>query len=122
MLKSAFMIHVLFLVDGPEITESFKSVENLTETTSPFTLSCKVEAFPKPIVQWYYNGQIALGNITEKVIEVEATRSVIQSTFTFSDGITRSDNGTYACNASNAIGSAMKSVTLNVWCRSCFLI
>ena len=91
---------------------------NLTEAALPISISCKAEAHPKPNVQWFHNGKVYYGNITETVIEVTDAKSVVQSVLMFSSGIKRSDNGTYTCNASNLIGSMKKSVKINVWCKS----
>ena len=90
---------------------------NLTEAALSVVLSCNAEAHPKPNVEWFYNGEIYHSNITESDIEVTDAKSVVRSVLMFSRGIKRSDNGTYACNASNVIGSMEKSVKINVWCK-----
>ena len=102
--------------DGPEIA-SFISVKHVREAAQSVFLSCTIESHPRPNVQWLYNGNIHHGNITLSDIEVTDIKTVVRSTLLFSRGMKRSDSGTYACNASNLIGSAKKSVKLYVWCK-----
>ena len=96
-------------------------MKNVIEGAQSVSLSCNIEAHPRPNVKWFYNGNIHHGNITVGDLEVTDIKSVVRSTLAFSRGMKRSDSGTYACNASNLIGSTKKSVKFYVWCK-CLVI
>ena len=86
--------------------------------TQPVILSCRVDANPRPTVQWLYNGKVYHGNITNSDIEATDARVVVRSTLAFSNGMKRNASGTYACKASNFICSTEMSVKITVWCKS----
>lgn len=113
----SFVIQCISTIDSPEISSSFAKIENLTESSAPFSLRCSVEAFPKATVTWYYNGDVSHENSTETFHRITNAKILVQSILTFPNGIKRYNNGTFTCNANNSVGSASKSVLINVWCK-----
>ena len=80
-----------------------------------------VEANPMPTIRWYHNGEVSAGNVSNTVISSNDTKSIVESSLKFHNGIKRTDNGTFLCNASNLIGSESESVKVNVWCKLQFV-
>lgn len=108
------MLYCSFL-DPPRVTPSFGATDNITESGTPYKLQCTVESNPKPDISWYFNGKIHDRNISEAVIELTDYKSVVQSTLSFPNGVTRENHGLYTCNATNKLGIDSRTVEINVW-------
>ncbi|XP_065056158.1 hemicentin-1-like isoform X2 [Rhopilema esculentum] len=112
----------LIIQYAPTVQPSFGSSKNVTESSSSYELKCLVEANPMPTIRWYHNGVVSTGNVSNTVISSNDTKSIVESSLKFYNGVKRTDNGTFLCNASNLIGSESKSVKVNVWYGPDFLI
>ena len=110
------MLH-FSLLDPPTVTPSFSATDNMTESATPYKLQCTVESNPKPEITWHFNGKIHNKNISEVVIELTDYKSVVQSTLSFPNGVTKENHGIYTCNATNKLGIDSKTVEINVWCK-----
>ncbi len=114
------MIFHIFLTDAPRITSTFGFVENVTESSKSYFLECLADANPMPVIQWLRDKVTLTSNISTTIIKSNDAGSFLRSRLEFKDGVKRKDHGVYQCSASNIIGSHMKSVIINVWCKFAF--
>lgn len=100
------MVFPLFAVE-PTITSVEADVTAVTTTTT--TLSCTATGFPIPFQTWTRNGM----EILDSRFEILSNGSVLVISH-----VGEEDEGEYLCHASNSVGSANTTVTLNVISQS----
>lgn len=80
-----------------------KSIEVIEENI-PEKVMCSAMARPDPQYRWYRE---------DKPDVIVSEGSVLE----FKQGLARAHGGAYVCQASNKIGSATKSININVQCE-----
>lgn len=87
-------------------------VQYLQPTTvkegQPFQFECKVEGHPLPTVQWYKNAD-CIDNSPDYVITYNNGEAILKF-----DNVYLVDKAEYSCKATNDLGTAQCSATLNV--------
>ena len=102
--------------DSPEISTNFGQQQNLTESKT-ISFTCIVESHPTARIRWFKDGVLYSSNITTVVKESSDSKTVLQSSLGFPNGIKRADFGFYTCNASNLLGNASATTDVSVWCK-----
>ena len=66
---------------------------------------CNISGEPAPIISWYFNGVLLMGNITKHLIATNELQIL---------NVQSSDVGTYTCNATNVVSTDTSSGVLTV--------
>lgn len=75
-------------------------------------LSCRIEAFPSPTVEWYKDGFLISNNQNYKESVFSSANEIFESTLRISR-IKKSNFGKYICRARNKLGSHDREVELS---------
>ncbi len=111
-------LYFFFFIDAPLLTSSFSTTMNIIESHKPFALTCSSTADPAPSITWRKDGVMQTRNITTQINKTSPGNTVnVLSRLEFNRGVKRADHGRYRCNASNYLGSQIKEVNLQVWCK-----
>ncbi|XP_058791072.1 hemicentin-1 isoform X2 [Phymastichus coffea] len=97
-VASTVKIEVYFPPENVMIPK--KSID-VTEENIPEAVTCNAMARPDPQYRWYREDK------PEKIVSEDSILS-------FKQGLPRSEGGTYVCQASNKIGSATRTINVNV--------